>query len=76
VRVKLDENLGIRGVAIFKKRGHDVASVAGQGMQPASDRDVILACMVEQRCLVTLDLDFSDPLQFPPHEYSGIASSG
>ena len=73
MRVKLDENLGLRGVAVFKRHGHDVASVAGQRMQSASDRDVILACMAEQRCLVTLDLDFSDPLRFPPHEYSGIA---
>jgi hypothetical protein len=30
-------------------------------------------CRVEQRCLVTLDLDFSNPPQYNPAEYSGIA---
>jgi predicted nuclease of predicted toxin-antitoxin system len=68
-RVKLDENLGTRGVQVFQKHGHDVASVAGQGLQSSSDRDLIRVCAHEDRCLVTLDLDFSQPLQFPPHEY-------
>ncbi|WP_448596809.1 DUF5615 family PIN-like protein, partial [Thermoleptolyngbya sp.] len=27
----------------------------------------------EERCLVTLDLDFSNPLSFDPTQYSGIA---
>ena len=34
---------------------------------------MIEVCRVEQRCLVTLDLDFSNPLQYNPSEYSGIA---
>jgi predicted nuclease of predicted toxin-antitoxin system len=73
MRVKLDENLGTRGVQIFQKHGHDVASVTDQGLQSSSDRDLIRVCAHEHRCLVTLDLDFSQPLQFPPHEYAGIA---
>ncbi len=73
MRIKLDENLGLRGIHEFERYGHDVASVAGQNMQSASDRELIAACVAEQRCLVTLDLDFSHPLEFPPHEYAGIA---
>jgi predicted nuclease of predicted toxin-antitoxin system len=73
MRVKLDENLGTRGVQIFRNHGHDVASVADQGLQSSSDHDLIRVCSHEDRCLVTLDLDFSQPLQFPPHEYAGIA---
>jgi hypothetical protein len=34
---------------------------------------VIDVCRVEQRRLVTLDLDFSNPLQYNPANYSGIA---
>jgi hypothetical protein len=34
---------------------------------------VIEVCRLEQRCLVTLDLDFSNPIQFNPAKYSGIA---
>jgi hypothetical protein len=44
MRVKLDENLGTRGVQIFQKHGHDVASVTGQGLQSSSDRDLIRVC--------------------------------
>lgn len=65
MRVKIDENLGERGVDIFRRQGHDVHSV--------TDRNLIEVCRTEQRCLITLDLDFSNPLVFPPHEYAGIA---
>jgi hypothetical protein len=37
-----------------------------------SDRHLISLCAIEHRCLVTLDLDFSNPLVFNPHQYSGI----
>ena len=50
-----------------------MATVAGQNMTSAEDRQLIGACKAEKRCLVTLDLDFSNPLLFPPWEYSGIA---
>jgi hypothetical protein len=30
-------------------------------------------CRPEGRCLVTLDLDFANPIRFPPAGYSGIA---
>lgn len=29
--------------------------------------------MPARRCLVTLDLDFSNPIRFPPSRYHGIA---
>jgi predicted nuclease of predicted toxin-antitoxin system len=37
------------------------------------DEDVIRISRDEQRCLVTLDLDFANPLVFKPSDYSGIA---
>lgn len=73
MKLKLDENLGRRCIEILADAGHDVATVAEQAMSSAEDRDLIEACHKEARGLVTLDLDFSNPLIFPPEQYSGIA---
>lgn len=73
MKLKLDENFGRRCVDILISSGHDVATVAGQHMSGAADQDVIQACHAESRCLVTLDLDFANPLRFKPANYSGIA---
>ena len=73
MKLKLDENFGSRCVDVLSNAGHDVATVAGQRMFGAADEDVIQTCHAESRCLVTLDLDFSNPLRFKPANYSGIA---
>jgi hypothetical protein len=73
VRLKLDENLGRRAADILGSHGHDVQTVLEQGMSRAPDEEVIRVCQSEQRCLVTLDLGFGNPLVFDPAAYSGIA---
>lgn len=73
MRLKLDENLG-RGVArLLRDGGHDVATVPEQGLAGVPDRTLIEVCRQEHRCLVTLDLEFGNPLVFRPSDYVGIA---
>jgi len=72
-KLKLDENLGTRGADVFSSAGHDVTTVAQQNMTSASDADLIAVCRTEERCLVSLDLDFGNPFLFKPSEYAGIA---
>ena len=73
MRLKLDENFGRRGAEILAAGGHDVSTVPGEDLCRASDYDVARVCQAEGRCLVTLDLDFGNPLVFNPAEYPGLA---
>jgi predicted nuclease of predicted toxin-antitoxin system len=73
MRLKLDENLGERGRVLFATAGHDTSTVAEQKLSGAEDQQVIEVCRSEDRVLVTLDLDFSNPMRFPPQLYSGVA---
>ena len=51
----------------------DVTTVVDQSMMSATDSTLIDHCREEGRALVTMDLDFSNPMQFPPSKYLGIA---
>jgi uncharacterized protein with PIN domain len=73
MKLKLDENLGIRAAELLRQAGHDVSTVAEQNLWSTPDKELIALCRSEQRCLITLDLDFGNPLLFRPQEYSGIA---
>ena len=65
--------MGERGIRRLRQEGYDVSTVLEQGLTSAVDTVVINVCQAEGRCLVILDLDFSNPLQFNPQNYSGIA---
>lgn len=73
MQFKLDENLTQKAAQLFREAGHDTSTVKEQGLCSASDHQVINICQNEKRCLVTLDLDFANPLIFDPAKYSGIA---
>lgn len=73
MKIKLDENLGRRIGEIFKAAGHDTATVYDEGLSSATDDDIAEAARREDRCLVTLDLEFGNPLRYRAANYRGIA---
>jgi hypothetical protein len=72
VKAKLGENLGEAGAAFLRAAGWDVATVAEQRLTSTPDGDLLRICIAEERCFVTLDKDFSDPLRYPPRGAAGI----
>lgn len=71
MRLKLDENLDVSLAVWLASMGHDAKTVRDEQMSGASDEQVFAAAMAEERCLVTLDLDFSDPIRFSPNNSAG-----
>jgi len=72
MKLKLDENLGGTALRYLENAGCNVSTVRLQNLCGTTDRNLIDVCTAEGRCLVTLDLDFSNPIQFPPENYAGI----
>ena len=73
MKLILDENLGERCAEILRFGGHHVTTVREQNLCSSTDQGLMKACLAEKRCLVTLDLEFGNPLRFKPIDYEGIA---
>ena len=73
MKIKLDENFGRRCVGLLRAAGHDTATVVEEDLAGTEDGHLLNVCKKEDRCLLTLDLDFSNPFVFPPDSYRGIA---
>jgi len=57
---------------MFAAAGHDASTVLAQKLPGATDEEIFGVCCREKRCLVTLDMDFSSVLRFPPQDSAGI----
>jgi len=72
MRVKLDENIDVRLTALLKEADHKAITVQEQGLRGIADRKLYELCKAEGYILVTLDLDFSNLLHFPPEGTPGL----
>ena len=72
MKFKFDENLPSDLGALLRREGHDAHSVFDEGLRGAADPSIAKVCRVEQRILITLDLDFAHIRNYPPHDYCGI----
>jgi predicted nuclease of predicted toxin-antitoxin system len=74
VKVKLDENIPVSLVEALASLGHDAQTVIGQGLTGRADAEIWRQCQLEDRLLMTQDLDFSDAQKFQPGSRAGIVS--
>lgn len=72
LKFKIDENLPKEIAELLVKNGHDALTILDQSLGGKNDKSIISICQKEKRCLITLDLDFSDIRSYPPQQYSGI----
>ncbi len=59
-------------VEVLQTAGHDAETVSDEGLAGAKDPQVLAACQTESRGLITLDLDFSNIVAYPPEHLSGL----
>jgi predicted nuclease of predicted toxin-antitoxin system len=72
MKIRLDENIGRRGVDLLTTAGHDVVTVRDQNLQGVRDEVVFKVCADEDRVLVTSDHDFGQVLRFPADQSAGL----
>ena len=73
MKLELDENLCRSPFEQCRIAGHDTSSIHLQKLEGFSDATVHEVCGSERLVLVTLDLDFANPLAFDPRDSAGCA---
>jgi predicted nuclease of predicted toxin-antitoxin system len=72
MQFKLDQNLPPSAADLLRGYGHNVMTVYEQGLQSCNDPEVLAMCQSEGKVLLSLDLDFSNILVYPPPRYAGL----
>ncbi len=69
---KLDENADPRWRVPLEEAGNTVSTVVEEKLGGEPDKTIAAFCRSLDMCLITLDLDFAQTMQYPPGEYHGI----
>ncbi|RMH08649.1 MAG: hypothetical protein D6704_02700 [Nitrospirae bacterium] len=72
MKLKLDENFDVRLVPLLRGEGFEVDTVQAEGLSGAQDERIYHVCRDTGHVLITLDLDFSNPIRFPVEPMEGI----
>jgi predicted nuclease of predicted toxin-antitoxin system len=72
VKFKLDENLDVRLVSLLSWGDHEADTVLDQRLSGSPDNVIYESCRESGHVLITLDLDYANPLRFPPEHGQGI----
>jgi predicted nuclease of predicted toxin-antitoxin system len=72
MRIKLDENIAGSAAARLTVLGHDVHTVIEEQLSGRIDSEVWAAAQLEERFLITQDLDFSDRRRFAAGSHAGV----
>ncbi len=69
MKFKIDENLSESTKRLILERSFDCHSVHDEGISGGPDTTLLDLCRQENRHLLTLDLDFTDIVRYPPKEH-------
>ena len=72
MRFKVDENLPVEVAELLRDHQYDAMTVVEQRLAGQPDPHIARICQIEQRALITLDLDFADIRSYPPADYAGL----
>jgi len=72
VKFKPDEHLDWRLAAVVSTGEDEADTVKDEGLSGIEDEALYKACVSDGRVLITLDLDFANPLRFPPEPTAGV----
>lgn len=72
LKLLLDENIPPQVATALRQSGYDVIHLRDAGLKGCKNSDLIAFARNAERCLVTLDADFSDVRHHPTGSHSGI----
>lgn len=72
MKIKLDENMPQAMTGLLEEAGHDVPTVAGEGLGGSDDAVIGPAATAEGRILFTFDVGFGNIRLFPLGSHAGV----